>query len=145
MKEQIINGIKYRLDEDNLTAAVTYLLEGDSIEDYVGDIKISVIVPTAGTSVEIPYKTINATETSHTLTQLPGGDYAYQVVVKRTKDFLTYTSNYSNRVEVKLLGTDVENISSEETTSDLTRKIFLEGELIIQRGNKSYTVLGQEL
>jgi hypothetical protein len=95
--------------------------------------------------VEIPYKTVNATETSHTLTQLPGGDYAYQVVVKRTKDFLTYTSNYSNRVDVKLLGTDVENISSGETTSDLTRKIILEGELIIQRGNKSYTVLGQEL
>ena len=106
---------------------------------------ISVIVPTAGTSVEIPYKTVNATETSHTLTHLPAGDYAYQVVVKRTKDFLTYTSNYSNRVEVKLLGTDVENISSEETTSNLTEKIVQEGELIIQRGNKSYTVLGQEL
>jgi hypothetical protein len=114
-------------------------------EFYVDDIKISVIVPTSSTSVEIPYKTVNATETSHTLTQLPAGDYAYQVVVKRTKDFLTYTSNYSNRVDVKLLGTDVENISSGETTSDLTRKIILEGEFIIQRGNKSYTVLGQEL
>ena len=40
MKEQIINGIKYRLDEETLTAAVTCLLKGDSIEDYVGDIKI---------------------------------------------------------------------------------------------------------
>ena len=113
-------------------------------EFYVDDIKISVIVPTAGTSVEIPYKTVNATETSHTLTQLPGGDYAYQVVVKRTKDFLTYTSNYSNCVDVKLLGTDVENISSGET-SNLTEKIVQEGKLLILREDKTYNVLGQEL
>ena len=40
MIEQIINGIKYRLNEETFTAAVTCLLKGDSIEDYVGDIKI---------------------------------------------------------------------------------------------------------
>lgn len=114
-------------------------------EFYVDDIKISVIVPTAGTSVEIPYKTVNATETSHTLTQLPGGDYAYQVVVKRTKDFLTYTSNYSNRVEVKLLGTDVENISSEEIIVNQTAKIIRDSQLLILREDKTYNVLGQEL
>lgn len=110
-------------------------------EFYVDDIKISVIVPTAGTSVEIPYKTVNATETSHTLTHLPAGDYAYQVVVKRTKDFLTYTSNYSNCVDVKLLGTDVENISIEEE-SDKAMKVIEEGQLlIIYKGNK-YNILG---
>ena len=114
-------------------------------EFYVDDIKISVIVPTAGTSVEIPYKTVNATETSHTLTHLPGGDYAYQVVVKRTKDFLTYTSNYSNRVDVKLLGTDVENISSEETIVNQTAKIIRDGQLLILREDRTYNVLGQEL
>jgi phenylacetate-coenzyme A ligase PaaK-like adenylate-forming protein len=114
-------------------------------EFYVDDIKISVIAPASGTTIEIPYKTINATETSHTLTQLPGGDYAYQVVVKRTKDFLTYTSNYSNRVEVKLLGTDVENISSEETIVNQTAKIIRDGQLLILREDKTYNVLGQEL
>ena len=51
MKEQIINGIKYRLNEETLTAAVTYLLEGDSIEDYVGDIKIPETVEFNG----VPY------------------------------------------------------------------------------------------
>ena len=51
MKEQIINGIKYRLNEETKTAEVTYLLEGDSIEGYVGDIKIPETVEFNG----VPY------------------------------------------------------------------------------------------
>ena len=51
MKEQIINGIKYRLNEETLTAAVTCLLAGDSIEDYAGDINIPKIVMFDG----VPY------------------------------------------------------------------------------------------
>ena len=51
MIEQIINGIKYRLNEETFTAAVTCLLKGDSIEDYVGDIKIPEIVKLDG----VPY------------------------------------------------------------------------------------------
>ena len=51
MIDKIIDGIKYRIDEDNLTAAVTCLLEGDSIEDYVGDIKIPETVEFNG----VPY------------------------------------------------------------------------------------------
>ena len=51
MIEQIVNGIKYRLNEETLTAAVTRLLEGDSIEDYAGDINIPKIVMFDG----VPY------------------------------------------------------------------------------------------
>lgn len=112
-------------------------------EFYVDDIKISVIVPTVGTTVEIPYKTVNATETSHTLTNLPAGDYAYQMVVKRTKDFLTYTSNYSNIVNVKLLGTDIENISSEERADDKVKKVIVNGELLIIHEGEKYNILGE--
>ena len=112
-------------------------------EFYVDDIKISVIVPTVGTTVEIPYKTVNATETSHTLTNLPAGDYAYQMVVKRTKDFLTYTSNYSNIVDVKLLGTDIENISSEERADDKVKKVIVNGELLIIHEGEKYNILGE--
>jgi DNA-binding beta-propeller fold protein YncE len=110
-------------------------------EFYVDDIKISVIAAAAGTTVEIPYKTVNATETSHALTDLPAGDYAYQVVVKRTKDFLTYTSGYSNRVDVKLLGTDVEYISSEE--GDKAMKVIREGQLWIIHKDQQYNILGE--
>ena len=40
MKEEIINGIKYRLNEDHLTAEVTYWGLEDIQENYVGDIII---------------------------------------------------------------------------------------------------------
>jgi hypothetical protein len=114
-------------------------------EFYVDDIRISFIVPTAGTIVEIPYKTIETPETSYTLTDLPMGDYAYQVLVKRTKDFLTYTSNYSNRVDVKLLSTDVKNIFGEETTANNSAKVVCNGQLFIIRDGKVYNVMGVEL
>jgi hypothetical protein len=114
-------------------------------EFYVDDIRISFIVPTAGTIVEIPYKTIETPETSYTLTDLPMGDYAYQVLVKRTKDFLTYTSNYSNRVDVKLLSTDVKNIFGEETTANNSAKVVCNGQLLIIREGKVYNVMGVEL
>ena len=114
-------------------------------EFYVDDIRISFIVPTAGTIVEIPYKTIETPETSYTLTDLPMGDYAYQVLVKRTKDFLTYTSNYSNRIDVKLLSTDVKNIFGEETTANNSAKVVYNGQLLIIRDGKVYNVMGMEL
>ena len=114
-------------------------------EFYVDDIRISFIVPTAGTIVEIPYKTIETPETSYTLTDLPMGDYAYQVLVKRTKDFLTYTSNYSNRVDVKLLSTDVKNIFGEEPTANNSAKVVYNGQLLIIREGKVYNVMGVEL
>ena len=114
-------------------------------EFYVDDIRISFIVPTAGTIVEIPYKTIETPETSYTLTDLPMGDYAYQVLVKRTKDFLTYTSNYSNRIDVKLLSTDVKNIFGEETTANNSAKVVCNGQLLIIRDGKVYNVMGMEL
>ena len=113
-------------------------------EFYVDDIKISVIVPNAGTTVEIPYKIVNTTETSHTLTDLPKGDYAYQVLVQRTKDFLTYTSNYSNRVDVKLLTTDVENVLGNEATGDKAIKVIRDNQLLIIHNNKTYNVLGEK-
>ena len=100
-------------------------------EFYVDDVKISVIVPTAGTIVEIPYKTFEITETSYTLSDLTAGDYAYQVLVKRTKDFLSYTSNYSNRVDVKLLSTDVENIFREDCVYSLERPRKLIGAQVV--------------
>lgn len=114
-------------------------------EFYVDDIRISFIVPTAGTIVEIPYKTIETPETSYTLTDLPMGDYAYQVLVKRTKDFLTYTSNYSNRIDVKLLSTDVKNIFGEEPTANNSAKVVYNGQLLIIRDGKVYNVMGMEL
>jgi hypothetical protein len=73
------------------------------------------------------------------------GDYAYQVLVKRTKDFLTYTSNYSNRVDVKLLSTDVKNIFGEETTANNSAKVVCNGQLLIIREGKVYNVMGVEL
>ena len=114
-------------------------------EFYVDDVKISVIVPTAGTIVETPFKTVEITETSHTIINLPTGDYAYQVVIKRTKDFLTYISNYSNRVDVKLLNTNVENIFTEETMGNKATKVLSKGKLFILHNGKAYNVMGQEL
>jgi hypothetical protein len=113
-------------------------------EYYVDDIKISFIVPQAGTMVEIPYKTIEVTDTSYTFTDLPEGitDYAYNVMVKRTKDFYTYTSNYSNTIEVKLLDTDVEQIATEQNN---TRKLLHNGHILIQREGKTYNLMGVTL
>ena len=73
------------------------------------------------------------------------GDYAYQVLVKRTKDFLTYTSNYSNRIDVKLLSTDVKNIFGEEPTANNSAKVVYNGQLLIIREGKVYNVMGMEL
>ena len=58
---------------------------------------------------------------------------------------LSYTSNYSNRVDVKLLSTDLENIFREETTVNQTAKTIRDGQLLILRESKTYNVLGQEL
>ena len=111
-------------------------------EFYVDDVKISVIVPATNTVVEIPFKTIETTETSYTLTNLQNGDYAYQVLVKRTKDFLNYTSNYSNRVDVKLLSTDLENVFNEETRGNKAIKVISNGQLFIIHEGRMYNVLG---
>jgi hypothetical protein len=114
-------------------------------EFYVDDIKISFIVPQAGTLVEIPYKTIEVSETSYTFTDLPEGitDYAYNVMVKRTKDFYTYTSNYSNTIEVKLVSTDIDDIKTEQLNS--THKLIHKGQILIHREGKTYSVMGVEL
>ena len=114
-------------------------------EFYVDDITISLIVPTAGTVVEIPFKSLEVTETSYTLTDLPAGitDYAYNVVVKRTKDFLDYVSNYSNTVYVTLPGSGVEDISVDEAKQTL--KVISNGQLLILRDGKTYNVLGTKL
>ena len=113
-------------------------------EFYVDDITISAIVPQAGTVVEIPFKTLEVTDTTYTLTNLPEGitDYAYSIVVKRTKDFLDYASNYSNTVEVKLVSTDVEHITTEQNN---TRKLLHNGQILIRREGKTYSVMGVEL
>jgi hypothetical protein len=114
-------------------------------EFYVDDITISLIVPQAGTLVEIPYKTIEVTDTSYTFTNLPEGitDYAYNVMVKRTKDFYTYTSNYSNTVEVKLVSTDVEDIATNQQNN--TNKLLHKGQILIHREGKTYNLMGVEI
>jgi hypothetical protein len=114
-------------------------------EFYVDDVKISLIVPTSGTVVEIPFKIFETTETYYSLTDLSAGDYAYQVVVKRTKDFLSYTSNYSNRVDVKLLSTDVENVLGDKAKGDKTMKVIREGQLMIVREGNTYNIIGQKM
>jgi hypothetical protein len=131
------------IDFGNTPLHVAFMSEQG--EFYVDDIKISFIVPQAGTLVEIPYKTIEVTDTSYTFTELPEGitDYAYNIMVKRTKDFYTYTSNYSNTVEVKLLGTDVEDITTEQPNS--THKLLHNGHILIQRQGKTYNVMGTEI
>ena len=114
-------------------------------EYYVDDIKISFIVPQAGTVVEIPYKTIEVIDTAYTFTNLPEGitDYAYNVMVKRTKDFYTYTSNYSNTVEVKLVSTDVEDIATNQQNN--TNKLLHKGQILIHREGKTYNLMGVEI
>ena len=131
------------MDFGNTPLHVAFMSEQG--EFYVDDIKISFIVPQAGTLVEIPYKTIEVTDTSYTFTELPEGitDYAYNIMVKRTKDFYTYTSNYSNTVEVKLLATDVEDITTEQPNS--THKLLHNGHILIQRQGKTYNVMGTEI
>jgi hypothetical protein len=113
-------------------------------EFYVDDITISLIVPQAGTLVEIPYKTIEVSDTSYTFTNLPEGitDYAYNVMVKRTKDFLSYTSNYSNTIEVKLISTDVEHIVTDLQSN--THKLLHNGHILIHRDGQIYTLMGIE-
>jgi hypothetical protein len=113
-------------------------------EYYVDDIKISLIVPQAGTMVEIPYKTIEVTDTSYTFTDLPEGitHYAYNVMVKRTKDFYTYTSNYSNTIEVQLVSTDIDNIITEQHN---THKLLHNGQILINRDGKTYNMIGVKI
>lgn len=114
-------------------------------EFYVDDIKISLIVPQAGTVVEKPYKTLEVTDTSCVLDNLPEGitDYAYSVMVKRTKDFLAYASNYSNPVNVRLLTTGVENV--EMSVNGKSIKVISAGRLLIVREGKVYNALGVRL
>jgi hypothetical protein len=130
------------MDFGNTPLHVAFMSEQG--EYYVDDIKISFIVPQAGTLVEIPYKTIDVTDTSYTFTDLPEGitDYAYNVMVKRTKDFYTYTSNYSNTIEVKLVSTDIEEITTQESN---THKLLHNGQILIHRDGKTYSVMGVEI
>jgi hypothetical protein len=114
-------------------------------EFYVDDIKISLIVPASGTVVEIPFKTFETTDASYSLTGLAAGDYAYQIQVKRTKDFLSYTSNYSNRVDVKLLSTDVENVLGSEAKGDKAMKVIREGQLLLIHEDNTYNIIGQKM
>ena len=75
---------------------------------------------------------------------LPEGitDYAYNVMVKRTKDFLSYTSNYSNTIEVKLISTDVEHIVTDLQSN--THKLLHNGRILIHRDGQIYTLMGIE-
>jgi hypothetical protein len=63
--------------------------------------------------------------------------------VKRTKDFYTYTSNYSNTIEVKLVSTDVEEITTEQQSN--THKLLHNGQIQIHRDGKTYSVMGVEI
>lgn len=114
-------------------------------EFYIDDVKISLIVPEPGTIIEKVYKTLEVQETSCAITDLPAGttEYAYSVVVKRTKDFLDYTSNISNTILVKLLSTDVEDIHTSNQME--TTKVISNGQLFILRDGKTYNVMGMEV
>lgn len=131
------------IDFGNTPLHVAFMSEQG--EYYVDDIKISFIVPQAGTLVEIPYKTIEVSDTSYTFTNLPEGitDYAYNVMVKRTKDFLNYTSNYSNTIEVKLISTDIEDIVTDPQSN--THKLLHNGQILIHRDGKIYSLMGVEI
>ena len=131
------------VDFGNMPLHVAFMSEQG--EFYVDDITISLIVPQAGTLVEIPYKTIEVSDTSYTFTNLPEGitDYAYNVMVKRTKDFLNYTSNYSNTIEVKLISTDVEDIVPDPQSN--THKLLHNGQILIHRDGKIYSLMGVEI
>ena len=63
-------------------------------------------------------------------------------MVKRTKDFYTYTSNYSNTIEVKLVSTDIEEITTQESN---TQKLLHNGKILIHRDGKTYSVMGVEI
>mgnify|MGYP003489258192 FL=1 len=114
-------------------------------EFYIDDVKISLIVPEAGTVIEKVYKTLEVKETSCAITDLPAGttEYAYNVIVKRTKDFLDYTSNISNTVLVNLLGTDVENVQTPNANN--ATKVISDGQLLILHDGKTYNVMGVEV
>jgi hypothetical protein len=63
--------------------------------------------------------------------------------VKRTKDFLNYTSNYSNTIEVKLISTDVEDIVPDPQSN--THKLLHNGQILIHRDGKIYSLMGVEI
>jgi hypothetical protein len=56
---------------------------------------------------------------------------------------MTYTSNYSNRVDVKLLSTDIHNILSEDKKGNKTIKMISNGHLLIIHNSQTYNVLGE--
>ena len=107
--------------------------------------KISLIVPEPGTIIEKVYKTLEVTDTSCAITDLPAGinEYAYSVIVKRTKDFLDYVSNVSNTVLVQLIGTGVENVQTPNTIQ--TTKVISNGQFFIIREGKTYNVMGVQV
>lgn len=71
---------------------------------FIDEAKITITVPNKGTTIEKNYKILNPETNFCTLTDLPEGitSYTYNVIAKRTKDFINYASNVSNTVEVEL-------------------------------------------
>lgn len=71
---------------------------------YIDEAKISLVVPNAGTTINKPYKIINATEGFYVFDNLAADEstYRYNITAKRTKDYQEYISETSETITVKL-------------------------------------------
>ena len=61
----------------------------------------------------------------------------------KKSNFLNYTSNYSNTIEVKLISTDVEDIVPDPQSN--THKLLHNGQIFIHRDGKTYNMMGVEI
>lgn len=82
---------------------------------FVDYAKISAISATKGSVIERPYLVAQPTDNYYTLESLPEGitTYKYNVVAKRTKDFVNYESNVSETITVVLPSASLNDIDAD--------------------------------
>lgn len=93
---------------------------------FIDEAKISAIIPAKGTAVERPFKVALPESNSYTLSDLPTGilKYNYNVIAKRTKDFVDYVSEKSATIDVELLAASVEDIAINQS------KVYSDGGIL---------------
>ncbi len=107
---------------------IAFMTEGGAF--LVDEVKISAIVPLAGTTVERPYRILFTDNSSIKVDRIrkQAQYYRYYLKAMRTKDFIDYESDLSDEIRVDLYnGTDIEEI----TATDNNRVYAADGELYV--------------
>lgn len=94
-----------------------------------------------GNSRQTPAAVQTSTGWQYTISGLdPGTDYSYTVIAKRSDDSEVYKETVPFKTEQAATG--VETITNDQ--SSMTNKVLRNGQILILRGEKTYTLQGQE-